>query len=460
MDKIKQYYQSDKVLNRLLIFWFVTMPFGSKIGEVSLGFFTLNWNMLATGLLLPLVFFTIKSWKTSYYIFTAGVGLLLARGLFWVGRNGLNEDALFDLRSVIMYFAFTTILFSVATISSKSKLKTVIGGVKFYFFTLLAIGVFEFFTGTHITGTFTNTLQTLPVGQMDYSPVFVYDNVNDYLVYLIMLFLLWNHLDDRMHSNKWMKLSFLVFFLILSLYASARIIMAIVVVWIIVVLFGLVKGQLKSLFSKKKEGWLWVVGFVVTVGVLIASNNWSEGPMFDDHSSDRVLNQIMVADKTDGVVTIRKASDVLDREEYSEYIYAYYSCGGIGSKALRINMFKEGLSYFTENPIAGIGPGQFRARKKEGIGAFETESLHSPHNYPIEILSQYGILGIIYFLAILSGVIIAIYQKRYFKNALYFVLVLGAFVVISLVPSGFLYLDINWIFIPIILGFPTLIEES
>lgn len=454
MDKIKEYYQSGPVLNGLLLFWFITMPFGSMIGALSLGFFTLNLNMVATALLLPMVFVTFRSWKPVSYILLAGVGLLLIRVGIWFAGNSVNADALFDLRSVSMYFIFTAIICSIASLNEIPR--NFVLGVRFYFFIVFLFGIVEFISGFHITGSFVKFLETQPIGTGDYAPLFVYDATNDYLVYLMLLFILWNRVDRKLAKNRWMKLSFLLVFLLFSLYASAKIAIAVVCIWMGVELIPILITVIQSGCYE----WGWIIGGVVTISLLLFINNWTPGPGYSTDSEKRVLNYLHVLHEENDSIRILTARELVDSVDYPRYINAYYSRGRMHSRNIRMNLIKEGISHFSENPVLGIGPGQFRARKKAGLNKYNTDTIQSPHNYAIEILSQYGLFGIGFFLSILIALVLVIRGSMTFERVKNLLLAMGAFVLLSVPPSGFLYLDINWIFIPILLTIPSIKFEE
>jgi O-antigen ligase len=123
----------------------------------------------------------------------------------------------------------------------------------------------------------------------------------------------------------------------------------------------------------------------------------------------------------------------------------------LDSFTLRKNLVLNGITYFKKSPLMGIGPGQFRFKLSRNQSFYPIDKNSSPHNYLIEMISQYGVLGGIIFLIPITLFVSKIIKRKW--SFLYAMLVF-LYYLEGVMPSSFLYLDINWIlFSSIILCF-------
>jgi tetratricopeptide (TPR) repeat protein len=59
----------------------------------------------------------------------------------------------------------------------------------------------------------------------------------------------------------------------------------------------------------------------------------------------------------------------------------------------RADMRRVGLALFRENPLTGVGPGQYVSRYAEHGGAYPFAAVHS-HNLVVQVAAEYGLLGL------------------------------------------------------------------
>jgi O-antigen ligase len=120
----------------------------------------------------------------------------------------------------------------------------------------------------------------------------------------------------------------------------------------------------------------------------------------------------------------------------------------LDSYTVRKNLMINGYKIAKSHPILGCGPGQFKYNLKKFESKYPIDNNYSPHNYAIELISQFGIIGaVLYLIPFVLLVYLFIILKH--RNIL-FVLSIIYYYILSLIPSSFLYLDINWVFIGII----------
>jgi len=142
---------NKKTLEWLFLAWLITLPFGSSLGGISFGFFTLYPNLLfSIALLAPLPWIILK-WPRLIKLFTSFLLIWLVYGVIFAVYNGKSESIIFDVRSLGMQLVFALGLFSTYTILGWEKFKDLlVVGLRCFLFVLLFFGFFEFYTGIHL----------------------------------------------------------------------------------------------------------------------------------------------------------------------------------------------------------------------------------------------------------------------------------------------------------------------
>ncbi len=126
---------------------------------------------------------------------------------------------------------------------------------------------------------------------------------------------------------------------------------------------------------------------------------------------------------------------------------------GYGTIHIRSWLIRAGFDFFAQNPLLGCGPAGFRKMMEQNPAYLEqTRSIVDPHNFYIELLSQYGIA----FFAAYIGFVIYMFVKsikQIFhemragmpgRGVLVF-LILTAFLFAGIIPSGFIRFIPVWI---------------
>jgi len=127
----------------------------------------------------------------------------------------------------------------------------------------------------------------------------------------------------------------------------------------------------------------------------------------------------------------------------------------MSSNELRKNLILNGFDYLVESNYIGIGAGAFRSYALDDKGKRPVQGLSNPHNFVIEILSQYGILVFV-LLCYIGFLIIKKCTKDTFqrKFSAIHVFVIGLIVCLLFLGnanSSFLSLPINWLLTGLIL---------
>ncbi len=452
--KIIDYYTSELSLRFLFLAWLVTLPFGASILPLSLGSFTIYPNLLFSLLLLPTVLLTFSNMSRSLkylLVFLLIWFLVAAIRSFQIGWNIDNK---FDVRSLIMQFIYAAILIGTFYQVGKEKfLSYLILGLRTFLVLLLAVGFIELMTGNHLSGTTTAKYENLPVGNYFYAPLFRYDNPNDFLCHVLVIFLLLSTLDKKFASNLYRQAFVLLTILLFAFYADSKIGIYIAGLSLVYVL----SRWLVLNFNKvtKLQSTYFILTFSLFL-VMLLQNDVYIGPKYR-HSEKYRINDLQVIEKENGRYKLYNVKDSLSELEQKRLIYQIDSAimkDPDASVSLRKNLLLNGLEFIKSNPVLGIGPGEFRQKHERKETLYTTHTLHSPHNFIIEIVSQYGILAWCYF-GFLAYILFNYVKniKTNFTQEPWLLLFFLFLPFIWMMTSSYLYFEIHWLFLPLMLIF-------
>jgi len=417
---------SNHLIKVLLVLWLVTLPFGAKVGALSLGFLSIYPNFILTIILTGVLAKSVLKWNKISLLIIAFFGLWLLVALFWGFLNERNANWKFDIRSLFMQFLYVFIcIASFYELKRPTFLEIFRKGTGFILIVILLFGIFEYLTGIHFQGTFTDKLYNIPeVTALFYAPSFVYDNPNDYVQHYLLISILFIVLNRASVFNNWIALLLGIigfFFADISGGRIGSVIAGMIILTSVLVIFI-------DLFKRKANFNLGVIilGFVFTA-LLFLNNKVDLGPKYLGEPWDL---QERFAD--------RFVEDTTAAPDY------------LNSSKVRMNLMLNGFQFVKESPILGIGPGQFRERHANKMVLHPTDTVIGPHNYPLELISQYGVFGwgVLFMLFSLFILLVKNFMKE--KGGLWFVLLLPVFGLASIISSGFLYLDINHLFIGLV----------
>lgn len=118
---------------------------------------------------------------------------------------------------------------------------------------------------------------------------------------------------------------------------------------------------------------------------------------------------------------------------------------GVGSLYNRISMYLESIEIVIITHGLGLGPAGFSPYFLAGR---HTTNLINPHNYWLEVLSQYGIAVFVLYIAFFIREIwrmFKIYKKKHTYEAAVLIAMCTAFIVASIAPSSFLTYSYQWV---------------
>jgi len=403
----------------LFFLWLIALPFGTFLGSFSLGFFTIYPSLILFVILFVLVSPSIFIWDKRLIYF----GLFL---LFWLIYSVCapfimnfepNLNWRFDVRSLFMQFmCFVVLTGSFYKLGKLNFSRALEQGLFFFLVVLVFAGILEYYTGIHLRGNFTNKLLIEnSVSQIFYAPIFIYDNPNDYLVYyfgILSLYLLFAN------PAFWKTIFFIGLGFMFAETAGARVAM----------ITSIVMGTVYILFHLRARSLPYKIISVAVAMVILCF----------------VLNPTFIGPKY-------SKGEFTTSNNYVEYPKS--QVGELSSNNVRKNLLLNGIDFVRESPIMGIGPGQFRERHQNGSINHNTGTVVGPHNYLVEIISQYGIFAWFYLTVLGFIFILEIRQVIKSNEWSWRFMLLPIFGMLSIAPSSFLYLDVNWIIVSISLLF-------
>ena len=426
MKEIVKNKLSKKKISILLELTFLFLPFGSYVLSFSIGFMTIYPSLVLISILTLLGFFLFKKEefnKTERYTLIFLASWIIYAIIYLPFINGIG-NAIIDIRALILMFMYTFSFFWTYKYLGLEKWKKIIlSGVKLYFFLLLIFAFFEIQTGIHFQGFFTDKLLNLDPSLTHYAPVYIYDNPNNFVCIFILLGILLLSLNKSYRTNHYALAFITVAIYFISNISDARIGKVIAIILILYTSIIIVKAK----FKIKKH-------FLVHLTIIIS--------LFLVFGQEKYYGPIW---------------QTIKHKNTSQTVVANTSLNSI---QVRTNLYYNSIEALKSSNYLGIGPGQFRQYSIEKKFKLNTETNISPHSWLFEIYSQYGILifgGYLYIF-----VLILLYFKNNFRKhtnqIIFLIIALTCFGLSSFLPSSFLSMEINWIFLSIIVIVSTNLE--
>ncbi len=431
-NSIRKKIEVSSFQQLLFFIWLICIPFGAKVVHISVGIATLY-----PSLILGILFFAVAiKGLFKYSNIEKIIALLLVIFLLVAVISSFlvkgKKEALFDLHSIILFnLYFHNFILAKYSLVKSQFINVFNKGFLFFVFFILIFGIIESLIGIHIGGEYTYRLSQ-GMATVNYAPLFIYDNPNDYLVYSIGVSLTALIFNKRLFDNKLLVFSILVLNLFFAHIALSRFAILLMMMLLFVFLW-------KTYISKFKLKYL--AYFLIPFILIFLSNKIYLGPI--------IITQIesFMDDKNLNSIDDKKTTSKLQENEDSTLDSQIQEENRLDSYTVRKNLLFNGINLFKSYPIFGIGPGQFRYF----LGKYETkypiDKNCSPHNYFIEMISQYGLIGLLIFLIPFILFFMKLIKGKW--NLMFSILIV-VYYLQGLMPSAFLYLDINWILFTVI----------
>lgn len=446
--------KGNQIIRFLFLGWLLTLPFGAKILSVSIGFMTIYPNLLFSLALVPFAITTFRKWSLLNKLIAFFLIAWFLIAFVQLKMHGFNSSGLFDIRSLGMQCVFCLVLFSSYYQLGKEEFqRIIIIGLRSFLGLLLVFGVFEYYTGIHFAGATTAEFPSMIIGNNFYAPLFTYDNPNDFLLYALMIFVLLNLFDKSFRSSSLLGLLVLVVLFVFAQNADSKFARIAIGLLMMLELVSFVASKRKN--SSLQTVWPYLVTGCLFI-LLINSNSIFYGPKFANSKQYR-LNTIEVLDIRGSQFELTKVKDTLTKQDQlalMDYLDSLNTRSPEVAVNLRKNLILNGIDMMKENPILGIGPGEYHNRLVQGKHKHFIHNHVSPHNFPIEIISQYGMVGWMYLLFVLGLFLMIIKSlKEHLRNNPWIIALFVVLPIFWMMPSAYLYLDIHWMFLPIVVIF-------
>lgn len=356
--------------------------------------------------------YTNKVTKLSFYILVIWLLYAITSITWCLDRTVAYKDIMYLL------WAISTFVFLV---SLKYKYKDFGNDlVKNWGLVFIVVSVFatwEIYTAKHIVSSFTEILsQIARWRKLNFVPVFTFDNPNHFALYTCFSSALFIGaiIRKKIIAMSSFLLAICLFIVHLEEARFGLITIAIYAI-IIIIYYQITNSKINLKASLKTFGSLIFTFTFLLIGVFgtndlnikSKSGNSPPPPPVQDHS-----------------VFIRK------------------------------NLIMNGLDFFIESKGLGVGAGNFKTYIQRGKGELDTGTVISPHNWFIEILSQYGIL-IIALCFLWGGYIVkllyqSIKKEKLAEKHLLIILLLFCYVIMSNANSSFMSIPLNWLMFSLI----------
>ncbi len=272
-----------------------------------------------------------------------------------------------------------------------------------------AIALWELWTGQHLPGPW---VEGKPAYILRFITIATFGNPNNYGAFLLLItpILLFQLETSQSRALRWMLFLFLLAMIVLSVLTTGKV----GVIGIVVVL-----GVYMLWVARHKL-------IAVTIAVALAVGGTAA---FTYLARDVPLLEELVVLGEQGV--------------YLE-----------GSSLVRVNLVRAGVDMTGETYGFGVGGGNFRYLMEHGHKDYWTGHIVDPHNWWIEVLSQYGIVVFSAYIAFVAYVFFVSRKMTYHgrgRGARFLRLFIVAFVLAGFANSGYVLQATNWLFMATIL---------
>lgn len=283
---------------------------------------------------------------------------------------------------------------------------------------VILVSIWEIYSGTHISSNFTHTLDQLEgFHKLNFTPIFTFDNPNHFAVYLCLSTVLF--INAIIQKQQVILNTFFIAICLFILHISyAKLGFITYFIFLVILL----------------------IYYIVKNKHLINYNSFAKS----------ILNMCLIFSLF--YFGIFKTNTLHTQKEISE---AKKSAPKESkSTSIRKNLILNGFDFFIESKGKGVGAGNFKTYIQNKKGRFDTDSIVSPHNWAIEILSQYGILILLtmvfWGVYILKVVFKSIKSLGFTQEPIFVLLLFSCYLTMSNANSIFMPLPLNWVLFSLI----------
>ncbi len=455
--------RKDIFLKLLLFGLIFTFPFAAKLNLVSFG----SINLYAFRIILIISFFYLiitknlvvpsryhNRWFVLFLLWILVYGVI---SLIWSGDKMLTIRHI----SYVGWGSLTFIVIYSMCLKLADPMKVIIKAWMIVFVIMAVFAFIEIGTSAHFEGTFTYTLSQLDTVRETFnSPLATFVNPNDFaafLVFTLVFFLV------RLGREKRLLPAIFVGITVFIVYYTRSVLAMYAIYWVVAaaVFLFLYAGNRKFLnvqFQKfsnffRQSGsdflYLSIIAAMIIFGVIFS-----------------VLKNSIVIPQEGNQVSLKKIEKTgEDVKMLTERMVDFYfiksetkmPVSQTKSFSTRKNLILNGIVFLQQSYFMGAGAGQFEYKIRSGKAVFPTDGKTNPHNFFIEVLSQYGVISIVLISVFFIKILLLLLKnfKRFFNDQLstessFLLMVIPAYLIVSNGPSTFISMPMNWIILTII----------
>lgn len=199
------------------------------------------------------------------------------------------------------------------------------------------------------------------------------------------------------------------------------------VLWSLLLLAGFVLGLYASLMSGTRSGW-------VAAPVIVAVFAYTFFPSFQRHKVAVLIAAALLLLVTVIIVQVESVTQrtAVAVEEFQDYFAEGRNYTSVG---LRLDMWKSGLTAFSDNPLVGVGPSGYDVVEQKLIEQGQVHPGIAPfrhlHNQYIDAMAKGGIVGLAAYLYLLLAPFILFMRRVHSSDQVTRALALGGALFIS-----------------------------
>lgn len=432
--------KSKKLDHYLLFLLIFLLPFSDKLNFIDAGIVNVFAFRVVLGISfivlllkgeIKLRFFIESKWLSVFLLFLFFFGAL---SLIWVDSKISAYQQLFYLFTAILsYIVILSLLKNI------EKPLLIVSRAWIFSFVIMAFfGILEIMTNAHFISGFTDHLATFDFIRPSFNaPLASFSNPNDFSIYLsfgIVFFIYFFQSNKNQFALIAIVVAYFLMYNTLSRFGLLSF-------YIMIVFFGILSSYRNNWGWIKKNYQLmiaYVFAFVFVICFMIYTN-----PVGKPVNKDGKVEIVTVPMTALGMDFLFSTS-ALPQDS-------------TGSTAIRKNLILNGLDFTLKSNFLGIGAGQFEYKMKEEKPKYFTDGIYSPHHFLIEIVSQYGLIGLmlilIFFVSVLYKLFIHFKRYRRYSISNEFILLISliiVYVITSNSSSSYISHPINWIILTVI----------
>ena len=353
--------------------------------------------------------------------------LVLGFMAFWAAYGSLlylikaRDDSAAFVEMCYLYFNFLTVACLFMLLKTKRELNVFTGVLRAAVTLLVLLGLFEIMSGSHLWMSRLNP-ELFPEIRNPFLATGLWNNENDFCFVLAasgLLFPFWKKGLTRAVRVYYGAIQFILLF-ILVVNSS--------LITLLLYTFALIGGMILS-----RAGWLVTVPTLFVAAAMQTSvGGWLRNALIT------LYNNLLMGFN----MRENPAGDFSIARSIQNQITAF--SGGTGSMLYRLVLTSQGISMGISSFLLGVGPAQFA----NYVGLAATGGYSNPHNWWIEIFSQYGILVFLGYAALALYLFLGAAKKAFSHRSEEHVRLLGMiflFFSCCVVPSTLIGMPFQWL---------------